>query len=198
MPKVSYRYCYSLHVYAAAACHQVTTLNHDSKLHDRGKYSTDSGQIVCSAISKAGIKPKGLCKPGRYGTGAMKEDPKLKLRFRDCRMCNKGRYSGGGRLGCMSCPLGYFQTVIGQSTCTPCGRGRYTPTFSCTKSSKNPACHLYDNDPFFHKARFQCSACPSGKYSLDGKACKVCPSGKVRSGMCQGSSAGMHSGKVAV
>lgn len=80
-----------------------------------------------------------------------------------CQPCWLGSNSSTVGVNCSSCPLGYYQDQLGQTTCKICGQGLISTTTGATA----------------------CTACPSGTYQCNtGQGfCSICP--RTYCGPCQ-------------
>ena len=116
-----------------------------------------------------------------------------------CEQCAKGQFRSGADANptrCRSCPIGYFQDVVGQASCLPCFPSEYQDltgqskcklcqqdTASNDKSRATP-CQSCAEGRTAEPGSSACSACTAGKFessSNGGSLCAVCPEGRFTS-----------------
>ncbi|XP_013402105.1 sushi, von Willebrand factor type A, EGF and pentraxin domain-containing protein 1-like [Lingula anatina] len=97
-----------------------------------------------------------------------------------CLECPSGQYRSGGM--CHLCPLGTYQDMQDQTSCTQCPAGTWTYSMG---SNKRQDCRATCGNAagFMSDTRLPpCMECPVNSYSVNSTYCEQCPGGTVTHG----------------
>ena len=146
----------------------------------RGWHQRSSGMVRCEPCSPGYYQPKPgesfctECTPGRINSFTALADK--------CIKCEKGKFMENFRstaTECDKCPGGYFQSKEGQTSCLPCGVGRF-------RAENSYASECQECPGGFFQSSFgstDCDECQAGRYqSIPGQlSCIKCIPGQFSS-----------------
>ena len=130
------------------------------------KYSMLSFLFICFLIQSTASTN---CQPGQYYSGG-------------CYTCSPGVYCPGDD-NSYYCPMGYYSSNSGMSSCTNCGTGYSTPSVSYSSASGCFLCYagyyLTNSGYSGNTANIVCQQCAAGTYnpSTGQYSCTSCPAG---------------------
>ena len=127
-----------------------------------------TGSIACSE-----------CLAGKYSTTDAIATP-------ICSICLPGQYTNASNMKtCFQCPLGYAQSLSGQTSCTPCDAGTYG--VGCKQCPLGYARRSADDATHCHQCEFgettttlastTCDKCEEGHFGYARGTCSMCPFG---------------------